>query len=80
MRCGSPESSSSPSAWASLRAGSIVTTATFSPARASPSASAAEVVVFPTPPAPRVTITRLPASRAGRSGTWWLFPEGMPGS
>ena len=49
---GSLPSSSRPSALASRLAGSMVTTATRLPCTASPSASAADVVVFPTPPEP----------------------------
>ena len=59
-RCGSLPSSSSPSAVASRRAGSIVTTATRLPSAASPSARAADVVVFPTPPEPATMTTRFP--------------------
>src|SRR5437764_276584 len=62
IRRGSFSSSASPSAFASRRAGSIVTTATFAPRAAIPSATAAEVVVLPTPPEPAHTQTRLPSS------------------
>ena len=51
-RCGSLPSSSTPSALASRRAGSMVTTATRAPSAARPIASAADVVVLPTPPEP----------------------------
>ena len=63
-RCGSLPSSSSPSALASRRAGSIVTTATRAPSAARPMASAADVVVLPTPPEPAQMTMRLPARRA----------------
>src|SRR3954467_6944915 len=65
-RCGSFGSSSSPSALASRRAGSIVTTATFRPRSASPSATAAAVVVLPTPPGPAQMIIRFPSSKGSR--------------
>src|SRR3954468_8329042 len=65
-RCGSLGSSSSPSAFASRRAGSIVTTATFSPRSASPSATAAAVVVLPTPPGPAQMTIRFPSSKGSR--------------
>src|SRR3954470_22687392 len=64
-RCGSLPSSPTPSALASRFAGSMVTTATFIPRSAMPSASAAEVVVLPTPPDPAQMTMRLPS----RSGT-----------
>ncbi len=54
-----------PSAFASRFAGSMVTTATFIPRAAMPIASAADVVVFPTPPEPAQMTMRLPS----RSGT-----------
>ena len=53
---GSPPSSAKPSAVARRRAGSIVMTTTLCPAAARPSAIAAEIVVLPTPPAPRKRI------------------------
>ena len=53
-----------PSALASRRAGSMVTTATRAPSAARPMASAADVVVLPTPPEPAQTTMRLPARRA----------------
>src|SRR5918992_4899555 len=59
---GSLPSSSSPSESASRFAGSIVTTATFRPRSAIPIASAAAVVVLPTPPDPAQTTIRLPSS------------------
>ena len=65
-RVGSLESSLSPSALASRRAGSIVTTATFSPRSASPSATAAAVVVLPTPPEPAQMTIRFPSSSGSR--------------
>src|SRR4051794_39987218 len=52
-------SSGSPSEFASLLAGSIVSTATFSPCAAMPIAMAALVVVLPTPPAPAQMQMRL---------------------
>ena len=61
-RRGSLWSCSRPSAFASRFAGSIVTTATFAPCAAMPSAIAAEVVVLPTPPDPAHTQIRLPSS------------------
>ena len=61
-RRGSLSSSSSPSALASRRAGSMVTTATFLPSSASPSATAAAVVVLPTPPEPAQMTIRRPSS------------------
>src|SRR3954451_9341997 len=64
-RCGSLPSSAIPSALASRFAGSMVTTATFIPVAAMPIASAAEVVVLPTPPEPAQMTMRLPS----RSGT-----------
>src|SRR4051812_30834101 len=53
---------SRPSEFASRRAGSIVTTATFSPRSAMPIATAAAVVVLPTPPGPAQMTIRRPAS------------------
>src|SRR5690349_1672856 len=61
-RCGSLPSASSPSAVASRFAGSMVTTATFLPCWASPRATAAAVVVLPTPPEPAQITIRLPSS------------------
>ena len=61
MRWGSLPSSARPSEFASRRAGSMVTTATFAPSAAAPMPSAADVVVLPTPPEPAHTTTRLPA-------------------
>src|SRR5215207_9924102 len=61
-RRGSLPSSAIPSALASRFAGSIVTTATFIPCAAMPIASAAEVVVLPTPPEPAQMTMRLPSS------------------
>jgi hypothetical protein len=52
---------SSPIAWASRRAGSMVSTRVRGPARAAASPMAAAVVVLPTPPAP--VVTRMCASR-----------------
>ncbi len=63
MRRGSPVSSPSPSALARRLAGSMLTTATLRPRAARPSASAAETVVLPTPPAPTHTHTRFSARR-----------------
>src|SRR3954452_13067219 len=62
IRRGSLPSSSSPSEFASLRAGSIVTTTTRSPRSAIPRATAAAVVVLPTPPEPAQITIRLPSS------------------
>ena len=45
-------------------AGSIVTTATFAPSAAAPIASAAAVVVLPTPPEPAQTTMRRPSMRS----------------
>ena len=59
---GSLPSSFIPSALARRLAGSIVTTATRSPSAAMPIASAAEVVVLPTPPEPAQMTIRLPSS------------------
>ena len=64
-RRGSLSSCSSPSAFASRLAGSIVTTATLSPRAAIPTAIAAEVVVLPTPPAPTQMQMRSPSSSCG---------------
>src|SRR5215207_9257397 len=61
-RCGSLPSSVIPSAFASRFAGSMVTTATFIPRAAIPVASAADVVVLPTPPEPAQMTMRLPSS------------------
>jgi hypothetical protein len=61
---GSLPSSSSPSEFASRLAGSIVTTATFAPSAAAPIASAAAVVVFPTPPEPAQTTILRPPMRS----------------
>ena len=58
---GSLPSSSRPSELASRLAGSMVTTATFAPSAAAPIASAAAVVVLPTPPEPAHTTMRRPA-------------------
>ena len=55
-------SSGSPSELASRFAGSIVSTATFSPRAAMPIAIAAEVVVLPTPPEPAQMQISLPSS------------------
>ncbi len=60
-RRGSLPSSSSPSESASRLAGSMVTTATFSPRSAMPMAMAAAVVVLPTPPEPAHTTIRRPS-------------------
>src|SRR4051794_34183448 len=62
--CSSLPSSGRPSELASRFAGSIVSTATFSPRAAMPIAIAAEVVVLPTPPAPAQITMRLPSSRS----------------
>ena len=56
-------SSGRPSALARRRAGSIVSTATFLPRAAMPSAMAAEVVVLPTPPEPAQMQTSLRSSQ-----------------
>ena len=63
-RWGSLPSSSTPSALASRRAGSMVTTATRAPSAARPMASAADVVVLPTPPEPAQMTMRLSCRRA----------------
>src|SRR5687767_5322136 len=60
-RRGSFPSSSSPSESARRFAGSIVTTATLRPRSAIPIASAAAVVVLPTPPGPAQTTMRRPS-------------------
>src|SRR3954452_19732002 len=60
---GSLPSVSRPSALASRRAGAIVTTATRRPRSAMPIATAAAVVVLPTPPGPAQITIRRPASR-----------------
>src|SRR4051795_10339156 len=65
-RVGSFVSDDSPSAFASRRAGSIVTTATFNPCAARPSATAAAVVVLPTPPDPAQMTIRFPSSKGSR--------------
>src|SRR3954469_3213885 len=62
IRTGSFPSVSRPSELASRRAGSIVTTATRRPRSASPRATAAAVVVLPTPPEPAQITIRRPAS------------------
>ena len=46
--------------WASRRAGSMVSTTTLRPRSAARSASAAEVVVLPTPPEPQHTMIPVP--------------------
>src|SRR5215218_9729881 len=61
-RCGSLPSSAIPRALARRLAGSMVTTATRRPCAAMPMASAAEVVVLPTPPDPAQMTIRLPSS------------------
>src|SRR3954471_8302485 len=73
-RRGSLPSCSSPSALARRLAGSIVTTATRSPWAAMPIASAAEVVVLPTPPEPAQITIRLPSS----SGTTDVMARTTP--
>ena len=73
-RRGSLSSSSTPSALASRRAGSMVTTATRAPAAARPIASAADVVVLPTPPEPR-RHDALVAQRAAHSDAFQLTRE-----
>ena len=65
ISAGSLPSSASPSELASRRAGSIVTTATRAPSAAAPIATAAAMVVLPTPPEPAQTTIRFP-SRRGR--------------
>src|SRR3954468_13397452 len=57
-RRSSPGASGRPSAAISRRAGSTVITTVRRPARACPTASAAETVVFPTPPEPHTTTMR----------------------
>src|SRR5215210_3724528 len=73
-RCGSLPSCARPSALARRLAGSIVTTATRSPWAAMPIASAAEVVVLPTPPEPAQITIRLPSS----SGTTDVIARTTP--
>src|SRR5215213_1431110 len=75
-RCGSLPSCSRPSALARRLAGSIVTTATRRPSAAIPMASAAEVVVLPTPPEPAQMTIRLPSS----SGTTDVMARTTPAS
>ena len=64
---GSLPSSSRPSASASRRAGSIVTTATRAPRAARPIAIAADVVVLPTPPEPAQITTFAPVEPRRRA-------------
>src|SRR3954447_6473347 len=73
-RCGSLPSCSRPSALARRLAGSIVTTATRRPSAAMPIASAADVVVLPTPPDPAQITIRLPSS----SGTTDVMARTTP--
>src|SRR3954468_2372518 len=73
-RRGSLPSWARPSALARRLAGSIVTTATRSPWAAMPIASAAEVVVLPTPPEPAQITIRLPSS----SGTTDVIARTTP--
>ncbi len=61
-RCGVLPRSLIPSACANRLAGSIVKTTTVRPYSAARNASAAAVVVLPTPPAPQHTTTRLDVS------------------
>ena len=67
-------SSGSPSEFASRFAGSIVSTATFFPRAAIPSAMAADVVVLPTPPGPAADADLLAcqpvADHSFRSSSW----------
>src|SRR5919197_2763688 len=63
-RLSSLPSSGSPSELARRFAGSIVSTATFFPRLAMPSATAAEVVVLPTPPDPAQMQISLPSRRS----------------
>ena len=56
---GTLSSASIPIDWASRRAGSMVSTTTLRPRSAARSASAAEVVVLPTPPEPQHTMIRV---------------------
>ncbi len=65
---GSLPSSSRPSDSARRFAGSIVTTATRLPVAASPSASAADAVVLPTPPEPATMQTRHAVEALGDAG------------
>src|SRR5579863_5675312 len=66
-----------PMDWASLRAGSTVSTTTFLPRSAARSATAAATVVLPTPPEPQQTITRVRGSSASRSmSSQWYLPAG----
>ncbi len=53
--------------WASLRAGSMVSTTTFRPRSAARSPSAAAVVVLPTPPEPQHTMIRVCGSSSSGS-------------
>src|SRR5215217_3217504 len=68
-RVGSLPSCSRPSASASRFAGSIVTTATLRPRSAIPMASAAAVVVLPTPPEPAQMTIRLSRTSASTDVT-----------
>ncbi len=56
-----------PIAWARRRAGSMVSTTTWRPRSAARRASAAEVVVLPTPPEPQHTMMPVPGSSSSAS-------------
>ena len=73
-------SSGRPSESASRLAGSIVSTATFFPRAAIPTAIAAELVVFPTPPEPAQMQTRLPWSSSATPAIQLISPESSPAS
>src|ERR671914_666567 len=68
--------SSRPSESASRFAGSIVTTATLSPRSAIPIASAAAVVVLPTPPEPAHTTILRPSTSGATDVITRTFPDG----
>src|SRR5918993_1207607 len=68
---GELESRSSPSAWASRRAGSMVSTQVRRPAWAAHSATAAAVEVLPTPPDPQHTTIRADAAGQERQLDRW---------
>src|SRR5918996_5468675 len=76
---GSLPSSSRPSESASRFAGSIVTTATFRPRSAMPIASAAAVVVLPTPPEPAQMTIRRPSISGATDVTTRTFRDEASG-
>ena len=69
--------------WASLRAGSTVSTTTCLPRSAARRPTAAATVVLPTPPEPQQTMIRVRGSSASRSVSsqryWSARPELMSG-